>query len=67
MSNRVLASATAEVIGGEGSNYTTFRVIVSGSGQHEGIHRTYEIDDQNIDSAAWEGIRRFVAEHEAKA
>lgn len=42
-----------------------FKVTVSGKEAHEGNQRTYELRKPNEDSAAQEGMRRFVEEMEA--
>lgn len=61
--NKVLCSAVIEGVSDE-APYKRYAVTVTGSGDHEGVKRKYSIVGGTEDSAAMEGIRRFVTEHE---
>lgn len=61
---RVLCNAVVDSLGlDDGGQHHGWRVVVTGTGDHSGQSRVYEIREETQDDAAMEGIRRFVEEH----
>ena len=54
---RVLCDATVD-----SCEIGSFTVIVTGKGEHDGVNRVYTMRSGSEDSAAREGIRKFVEE-----
>ena len=45
----------------DGGQHHGWRVVVTGTGDHSGQSRVYELREETQDDAAMEGIRRFEA------